>query len=353
MTAPLFGAAVGRPAEFGRIYPPDKEWLTSAPQEDILLPGQPIIDPHHHLWDLPGNRYLTDEMAEDISGGHNIAATVYAECLAMYRSDGPGHLRPVGETEFAAGMSAISASGRYGPARIAEGIIGYADLRLAAAVEEVLQAHLLAGGGRFKGIRFATTWDPSDAIENSHTGATPHLLADPAVREGLGKLRDLGLSLDVWVFFTQLAEVAAVADEFPDLTIVLDHCGGPLGHGPYAENREEHFTAWEHGVRELSRRPNVVCKVGGILGRGAAFDYLHAATAPGSEELAKIWRPWFMTCIEAFGADRCMFESNFPVEKMGTSYTVLWNTFKHTARDASSAERDALFAATAKRTYRL
>lgn len=353
MSAPLFRADTGRPTEFGRIYPPDPQWLAAAPQEEILLPEQPIVDPHHHLWDIPGYRYLSEELLADLSGGHDVVSTVYAECLAGYRTDGPEELRPVGETEFAARMAGVAARQNHSGAKVAEGVIGFADLRLGAAVEDVLQAHIEAGGGRFKGIRFATSWDTADEIENSHTGSAPHLLTDPTVKRGLAKLRDLGLSLDAWVFFHQLADVAAVADEFPDLRIVLDHCGGPLGHGPYADHKDEHFATWERGIRDVAARPNVTVKVGGILGRGAAFDYRTAPTAPGSEELARIWRPWFSTCIEAFGADRAMFESNFPVEKMGTTYTVLWNTFKRTAQDASAAERDALFAGTARRVYQL
>jgi predicted TIM-barrel fold metal-dependent hydrolase len=354
MTSTLFSTATGRPAEFGRVYPPDREWLNNAPDEEILLPEQQIVDTHHHLWDHPGYRYLLDEFLEDTDSGHNITSTVFAECLSMYRRSGPEHLRPVGETEFMVGVNAMCASGRYGDTRVGEGIVGFADLRLGARVEEVLQAHLAASGGRFKGIRFATSWDADESIERSHTGSAPHLLTDPTVVAGARALAGLGLSLDVWVFFPQLGDVATLADELPDdATIVLDHCGGPLGYGRYSRDRAEHFAQWERGLRELARRPNAVCKIGALVARLAEFDYRTAPRPATSTELAHLWRPWIETCIDAFGPDRCMFESNYPVDKVGVPYRTLWNTFKQVSAGASPAEREDLFAGTARRVYRL
>ena len=349
----LASSPSGHPTEFGRIFPPDVPWLQRQAREEILFPDLPIVDPHHHLWVLPGFRYLIEEFTADLNTGHNVVATVFAECVAMWRSNGPAALRPVGETEFVAGMHAMSASGLFGPARVAAGIVGYADLKLGAGVEEVLAAHLRAAPDLFKGIRFSTNWDPSDAIQNSHTGCGPNALADAAIREGLRKLQAFGLTFDAWMFHTQLQELADLADAMPGLQIVLNHCGGPLGYGPYAQNRAEHFANWKAALFEVARRPNVVCKLGGVLGRGGAYNYIDAVDPPDSHTLAVVWRPWFETCIEAFGAERCMFESNFPVDVQGTGYATLWNAFKRIAFDVSADERRALFAGTAARVYRL
>ncbi|MBW7970250.1 amidohydrolase family protein [Bradyrhizobium sp. BR 10289] len=343
----------GHPTEFGRIFPPDRPWLARQPREEILFPELPIVDAHHHLWDVPGFRYLVDEFGEDVGRDHNVVATIYAECVSMYRAKGPVSMRPVGETEFVVGMHAMSASGRFGPAEIARGIIGFSDLRLGARVAEVLDAHLQAAPDLFKGVRFSTSWDASPQILSSHTGASPDAFADPAIREGARTLAAYGLSLDSWLFHTQLSDLAGLADACPDLVIVMNHCGGPLGYGPYAYDRERHFEDWRRGVLDVARRPNVVCKLGGLLGRCAAYDYVDAKDPPDSRLLAEIWRPWIETCIEAFGPARCMFESNFPVEIQGTGYSTLWNTFKRLTVGASEDERRLLFAGTAARIYRL
>jgi L-fuconolactonase len=353
MSNDLFGPTTGRPTSFGRIHPPDLQWLARGPREEVIDPALPIVDAHHHLFDFPGNRYLLEEIADDLAGGHRVVSTVHNECMSMYWTDGPEHLRPVGETQFIAGLADKAAAGDFGPTLICEGIVGFADLTLGSDVRGVLETHLQVGGSRFKGTRFATGWDDSPEVPNNHTASGPQLLADPAVRSGAAVLRDMHLSLDVMVFFHQLDEVAALADALPDLRIVLGHCGGPIGHGPYSDHQAEHFRTWERGIRGLAERPNVVCKIGGVMARGAAFDYLQADAPPGSLLLEELWRPWFLTCIEAFGADRCMFESNFPVDKMGVSYTVLWNAYKRITHGASDAERKALFAGTAEQVYRL
>ncbi len=299
------------------------------------------------MWDLPGNRYLVADVNADMAEGHNVVGTVYVECGAAYRTSGPPHLRPVGETERVVELTA----GAQGP--VAVGIVGFADLDRGTAVGETLEVHLAAGQGRFRGIRFGTGWDESPMIENTQSARRPGMLGETRIRDGARTLARLDLVLDVWVFHTQLAEVAALADAVPDLRIVLDHCGGPLGYGPYAMNRAEHFTHWRQGLMEVARRPNVVCKLGGLLARGAAYDYRHAPTPPTSIELETVWRPWVETCVEAFGPTRCMFESNFPVDKMGTTYATLWNAFKRLAQGASTDERRWMFAETARHTYHL
>jgi predicted TIM-barrel fold metal-dependent hydrolase len=343
----------GRAKQYGRIFTPDPQWLASQPDEPALEPGLPIIDTHHHLWDLPGSRYLIQEFTEEIGDGHNIVATVFVECHSMYRKDGPESMRPVGETEFVAGMAAMSDSGKYGPARVARGIVGMADLSLGAAARPVLEAHVQAGGGRFRGVRYATAWDASDIIGNSATGTGPDMLARPEVRAGLRCLSDMGLSYDAWVFHPQLDGVTDLARAMPDLRIVLGHVGGPLGYGPYAGRKDEVYAQWKRSMTELAKEPNVNVKLGGVMMRLAAFDYLSAPVAPASDELARLWRPYFETAIELFGPGRCMFESNFPVEKMGSGHRVLWNAFKRIAAGASQTEKEQMFAGTAKRVYRL
>jgi predicted TIM-barrel fold metal-dependent hydrolase len=341
------------PGSFGRIFAPDRAWLDSHPVEAVLDPDLPIIDTHHHFWDLPGNRYLVDDFAADLATGHKVVGTVFVECNAMYRATGPEEMRPVGQTEFVAGMAAMSVSGNYGPAGMAQGIVGYADLALGERVRPVLQAHLQAGGGRFRGVRYATAWDASPVIGNGHNVTEPGLLLRPDIQAGLGELAALDLLYDAWVFHPQLGDVIAAARRQPDLRIVLGHVGGPLGYGPYLGRRDEVFAAWKASMRELARCPNVVAKLGGMMMRLGSHDYLARPAPLGSAELAAHWRPYMETCIELFGPERCMFESNFPVEKMGTTHLLLWNAFKHIAAGASDSEKQALFNGTARRVYRL
>ncbi|PXX69342.1 putative TIM-barrel fold metal-dependent hydrolase [Nocardia tenerifensis] len=342
-----------RPTEFGRVFPPDESWLARQPKEEILRPELPIIDPHHHLWSYPGFRYLPAEFAADTGSGHHVVGTVHVECMSAYRTDGPPELRPVGETEFVAELAATNAAAG-GSTGLAAGIIGRADFALGPdVVDNVIEHHLAAAQGRFRGLRFAAAWDASEQIALGHPGSRPHMLAEPAVRECARVVADRDLTLDLWILAPQLTDAADFADALPGLRLVLDHCGAPLGFGPYATDRAEHFAAWAHGIREVARRPNVVCKLGGLVATAAAFDYRTAPTPPTSEELAALWRPWFDTCVEAFGPQRCMFESNFPVDKMGTGYATLWNAFKRLAAGAAEAELAALFSDTARRTYRL
>jgi L-fuconolactonase len=338
---------------FGRIFPPDDPWLAKAPPEPILDPELPIVDTHHHLWDRPDHRYLLPELLADIDTGHHVVATVFLECHAMYRADGPEAMRPVGETEFVAGIAAMSASGRYGPTRVAAGIVGFADLTLGDRVEPVLEAQLRAGGGRFRGVRHSAAWDASEVIGNSRTANGPHLMKRPEFRAGLARLTALGLSLDAWVFHPQLDDVTDLARAFPAANIIVGHCGGPLGYGPYAGKRDEVFARWKSAITGLATCPNVVMKLGGMMMRLAAYDYRALPAPPSSAELADHWRPYIETCIERFGPSRCMFESNFPVDKMGIGWAALWNAFKRIAAHASPAEKLALFSGTARRVYRL
>ncbi len=342
-----------RPTQFGRIHAPDDAWLARAEPEPILEPELPIIDAHHHLWERRDHRYLLHEFLADVGTGHNVVATVFVECNAMYRAGGPEALRSLGQTEFVTGIAAMSESGRYGQTRVAAGIVGFADLTLGDEVEPVLEAHIRAGGGRFRGVRHSAAWDASDVIGNSRTAGGPHLMRQERFRAGLRRLTALGLSLDAWTFHPQLADTLELARAFPEASIVVGHVGGPLGYGPYAGKRDEVFAAWKPAVSELARCPNVVMKLGGMMMRLAAYDYRAAPAPPSSTRLADLWRPYIETCIELFGAERCMFESNFPVEKMGIGWAALWNAFKLIAAKASPAEKSALFSGTARRAYRL
>ncbi len=341
------------PTAFGRSNPPHQAWLAKQPSEPILDPDLPIIDTHHHLWERPNSRYLLEEFLADCRTGHNIVATVFVECHSMYRASGPEAFRPVGETEFVTGIAAMSASGLYGATRVAAGIVGFADLTLGDRVEPVLEAHINAGGGRFRGVRHSAAWDASPVIGNSRTTDGLHLFMQPDFRAGLARLTALGLSLDAWVFHPQLDDVIALARAYPGANLIAGHVGGPLGYGPYAGKQDEVFAWWKSRITELAACPNVVMKLGGMMMRLAAFDYGTEPLPPTSTQLADLWRPYMETCIEVFGADRCMFESNFPVEKMGSGSAVLWNAFKRIAAGASDEEKEALFSGTARRAYRL
>ena len=330
-------------------------WLARRPPEAALEPELPIIDPHHHFWDTPARgRYLIDELLQDIGGGHNIVATVFVECRSMYRREGPRELAPVGEVEFVNGIAAMSASGNYGSCRIAEGIVGGADLLLGARVRETLEAQIAAGGGRFRGIRHGLAMDSAPQIARHALRHTPPQLArDATFREGFAQLAPLGLSFEAWQYHPQLSDLIDLARAFPDTTIILNHVGGVLGVGPYAGKRQEILASWKRDIAELAKCPNVVVKLGGVGMISFGFDFHERDVPPSSEELAAAWRQYLEPCIEAFGAERAMFESNFPPDKQSGGYTELWNAFKRITRGASAAEKRALYAGTAARTYRL
>ncbi len=325
------------------------EWLAQV-AEDVLEPELPICDPHHHLWDHPSNRYLLDELLADISSGHNVVSTVFMECGSMYRAAGPDALKPVGETEFVNGIAAMSASGGYGDARACAAIVGYADLNLGAPVGDVLDAHA-AASPRFRGIRHAAGWDASAEVRNSHTSPSAGMLADSTFRQGFAELGKRDMTFDAWLYHPQIPELTDLARAFPEQPIVFDHFGGPLGIGPYAGKRAEIFAYWQDAVRELSRCENVVAKLGGLVMAINGFGFHKNDRPATSEELVAATRDYYAHMIDCFGPDRCMFESNFPVDKVSCSYRVLWNSFKRLAQGFSASDKAALFHDTAVRVY--
>ncbi|MFC1886070.1 amidohydrolase family protein [Thermodesulfobacteriota bacterium] len=307
------------------------EWLNRT-TEEALEPDLPICDPHHHLWDYPQSRYMIHEILYDISGGHNIRSTVFIECRSMHRATGPEAMKPVGETEFIQGIAAMSASGQYGETRVAAGIVGHADLCLGESVSSVLEAHLIAGANRFRGIRHANAWDPDERIRGAHVSAKGGMLLDSKFREGFAKLNQYDLSFDAWLYHPQIPELKQLARKFPDTKIILDHVGGPVGLGPYAGRRDEIFSLWKKEINELATCPNVMVKLGGLAMPINGFAWHKREKPPDSEELAEVQQPYYLYCLEKFGVARCMFESNFPVDRVSCSYTVLWNTFKRIPR---------------------
>lgn len=336
-----------------------KAWLALA-IEDPIDPDLPICDPHHHLWwdrpdlrDQYGGRYLLEELLQDVRTGHKIVRTVFIECKSTYRTNGPNAIKPVGETEFVQGITAKSASAQQGIPLVAAGIVSFADLTLGAAIVPVLETHIAAGRNRFRGIRHSSVWNANLKIP-SYRGSSPKgLLLDSKFREGFAYLQKYSLSFDAWLYHTQLMELVDLARAFPDTSIILDHIGSPLGIGPYAEKRDKVFQEWKRGVAALSTCPNVVVKLGGLGMPRCGFGWHERAIPPSSAELAEAMAPYYKFCIEQFGVDRCMFESNFPVDKISYSYAVIWNAFKRIAKDFSLEDRAALFHDTAAKVYRL
>ena len=341
-----------QPTEYGRITPPRADWLARAPKEAILEPDLPIIDTHHHIWEDRG-RYNLEDMLADTGSGHNVVATVFIDCRQKYRTSGPEEMRPVGEVEYVAAVAEECLARYPGKTRVAAGIVGYADLTLGARVEPVLAAQIEAGRGRFRGVRNSAGWHEDPIIGNNHHGAGPghYLRAD--FRDGLDRLTKMGLALDALVYHHQHADLLALARACPDANIIMNHTGMPLGYGPFSGKLKEVSVVWRKHLAEIAACPNVTMKLGGMMMRLASYDYNVVSAPPSSEQLADYWRPWIEPCIELFGAQRCTFESNFPVDKMGIGYAPLWNAFKRIAANASADEKTALFSGTARRVYRL
>ena len=340
--------------------------------EAILEPDLPIIDPHHHLWDrrpvmhlIPPpshpfdhisyrkGHYLLDQLLEDTGSGHNIVATVYLECRSMYRADGPNEMKPVGETEFVNGVAAMAASGLYGKTLACAGIVSTAELLAGADVGRVLDAHMAAGGARFKGIRRSTSNDADPDVLGPLNRNPAGVMMEPKFREGFAELGKRGLSFDAWMMEPQLPELIDLARQFPETPIVLDHVGTPLGLGLYKGKLSERFPIWRENIRALAKCENVHVKLGGLAMPFCNFPSMLSEPRAASTQLAAEWGPYVETCIEAFGAKRAMFESNFPVDEVSCDYPTLWNALKLIAKDATAAEKHELFYGAANRFYRL
>jgi L-fuconolactonase len=324
------------------------EWLAQV-AEAPLEPDLPIIDPHHHFSVHTDEGYGVAALQADLASGHRIEATVYIECRANYRADGPLEMRPVGETEHVVGSVTAQPRTRH----LCAGIVGYADLMLGATVLPVLEAQIAAGKGRFKGIRNSTVSHPDPAARGAAVNRPAQMLMQPQFREGFRCLAPLGLSFDSWIYHTQIHELVDLARAFPDTTVVIDHVGGVLGIGPYAGRRDEVFADWKAAMRALAACPNTRVKLGGLGMRLFGFGFEDLQLPPTSEQLAAAWRPYIETCVDLFGVDRAMLESNFPVDKASCSYGSLWNAMKRITAGCSAGEKAALFRDTARRTYRL
>jgi L-fuconolactonase len=331
------------------MKPVREAWLDLT-AETAIDPDLCICDPHHHLWYEPDNPYTVEDFRRDIGGGHKVAQTVFVESRKMMRKEGPPAMQPVGETEFVREIVSPNVPGSPGFSRVSSGIVGFADLTLGDAVTPVLEAHLEAGQGRFRGIRYSSTWDSSPEIRCS---AAKGILTDSNFRMGFACLRKFDLIFDAWLYHPQLMELVNLARAFPDIPIVLDHIGGPLGIGPYARSRDEVFQIWKSSISALSACENVSVKLGGLGMDICGFGWSEKAEPPGSPELAGTFAPYFLWCIETFGVKRCMFESNFPVDKRAYSYTVIWNAFKTICKGFSASERQALLHDTAVKVYHL
>ena len=335
-----------------------EDWLATR-SEQALDPEQPIVDAHHHLYDRPNCRYLLEDILRDLGSGHNVRATVIVQARSMLRADASPHLQPLGETEFANGVAAMSASGIYGDARVCAGIVGFADLTLGDGIRPVLERHMslaggsVADGGRFRGVRQSLTWDSDASLMNPVYEISNHMMESPQFNAGFAHLAPLGLSFEGWVFFHQIPELAALARAYPETPIVLNHCGGVLGIAGYAGCREEVFEQWKQGLTELARCPNVKVKLSGLGMKLGGFGFEDLDRAPSSIELAKAWHPWIETCIETFGASRCMYGSNFPVDKGSYGYGIGINALKRLTADASESEKADIFWRSAKTFYRL
>jgi len=321
-------------------------------EEAIVDPDRRIIDPHHHLWrgSRLGGDYLLKDLHGDTGSGHNVVKTVFVECGAEYRKDGPEHLRPLGETEFVVEQARLSEQS--GGAVIA-GIVGRADLKLGDAVREVLEAHLELGDDRFRGIRHAGARDPHPEALMIAGRAPEGLYLDAGYRQGMKVLGDMGLTFDTWHYHHQNPAFAELARACPDTQMILDHFGTPLGVGPYADKREEIFAQWKKDIAEIASCDNVVAKIGGMAMPDNGFGWHERETPVSSNEYAEAQKRYYLHTIECFGVDRCMMESNFPVDKMSITYRTLYNGLKKIVSDFSESEKDALFYGTAERVYGL
>ena len=326
------------------------DWLNQVDEAPIET-EIPILDPHHHLWDRPGNRYMIEELVADTTP-HGVKQTVFIECTSMYRTTGPEQFKCIGETEFVQGSAAMSANGGFGPMRANAGIVGTADLRLGDGVVPVLEAQIAASPNRFRGIRHRAAWPLARPESPGQPRQVEHLLLDASFRAGFKHLRPYALTFEAWLHHPDIPDVTDIARAFPDTTIILNHLGGPILTGEYG-TADEVFAKWKADITEVASCSNVVMKVGGIQMAVNGFGWHEREEPPTSDDLIAENKRWYEHAMQSFGPSRCMFESNFPVDRVSCSYTVLWNQFKKLSAGYSKEERIDIFHDVAARVYRL
>ncbi len=333
-------------------------WL-SLVREDIIDPERPIIDPHHHLWPTDWRKaYLLEDLWRDTGSGHRIEKTVFVECQASYRGDGPDHLKPLGETAFVANIARASRAnqtrhGEFAAAEIA-GFVGHANLTLdETALRELLQAHVEHADGLFRGIRHAGARDSNPKALSIPGRAPERLYADPQFRQGVALLGELGFSYDTWHYHHQNLAYLDLARAIPGTQFILDHFGTPLGVGEYAGQRDAIYQQWKLDIAEIAKCPNVVVKLGGLAMPDCGYGWELRDRPATSDELVAAQQVYYHHAIECFGPARCMFESNFPVDKRSLSYATYWNAMKKIAARYSEEEQHAMFYGTAAKIYRL
>lgn len=332
------------------------DWHAGVPVATAIEPGLPIVDAHHHVYASYADKffYPLEDFQRDMNSGHRIIGSVYIEAYESgWRTSGPEALRPVGEVELAAGIGSKPVPTATGDSAVAAAIVSHADLTLGDAVEEVLQAQLAVAQGRLRGVRhrLAAVEGP---VEQFHPVRRElHVMRDASFRRGVARLARLGLSFDAWVYHTQLDELIELADAFPDTRIVVDHVGGPIGVANFRPRRAEVLREWEANLRALAMRPNVVMKIGGMGMAVLGFGFENGERPPQAQAIVNAWKPLIDVCVDVFGTSRCMFESNFPVDKQSCSYVELWNAFKLATQGWSQQERGDLFYRTACRAYSL
>ena len=329
------------------------DWLAQV-KEEIIDPQLPIIDPHHHLWNgdnqLAGSfPYLIENLNEDTFSGHNIVGTIFMECAQGYYLNGEEKYKPVGETEFV--INLIKDSKKLPESTNIMGIIGYANLMLGTDVKDVLDEHLSKGEGLFKGIRHAAGWDKNNEIHNSHSNPIENIYYDKNFIKGAEELINLNLTFDAWHYHHQITDLSIFAERYPELIIIHDHFGGPLGVGPYEGKREEIFKKWKDDISLLSESKNVYAKLGGLAMPVNGWNFHKQDKPASSDQIVDLHQQYYLHTINCFGADRCMFESNFPVDRRSVTYHILWNAFKKMVSDYSDEDKNKLFFKNAKDVY--
>lgn len=342
----------------GNQYRPTRdllEWQSLGSSEPALETRLPIVDAHHHLFGTTSDRlyYAREDMESDLASGHRIVGTVYIAAYgAGWRTNGPEELRSVGEVERIVALSKTPLSTPQGPCRLAAGIVSDVDLARGDSVDDVLAAHVAAGGGRLRGTRYYATYHDSD-LKKFIPNAPPNIMGDPGFRRGFALLDRYDLSFDALIYHTQLRELASLAEAFPRTPIVLNHVGMPVGVLDFQSQRAAVRKEWERDMHALAARPNVRVKVGGMGMPIFGFGFESGSKPASTQSLVQVWKPLIDVCLEAFGPTRCMLESNFPVDKQSCGYGQLWNALKQATAGLSPPERQALFYRTACQTYRL